>query len=60
VRHARADFPSARAHRERRTASDDLQDGYEYAERAGFQNNPIDDWLKAEREVDARLQRLAS
>ncbi|WP_437731855.1 DUF2934 domain-containing protein [Sorangium sp. So ce1335] len=33
---------------------------YGYAERAGFRNNPVDDWLNAEREVDARLERLAS
>ncbi|KYF76192.1 hypothetical protein BE11_29035 [Sorangium cellulosum] len=33
---------------------------YAYAERAGFRNNPVDDWLNAEREVDARLERLAS
>ncbi|MGK4000199.1 DUF2934 domain-containing protein [Sorangium sp. So ce1024] len=33
---------------------------YGYAERAGFRNNPVDDWLRAEREVDAGLVRLAS
>ncbi|WP_437324692.1 DUF2934 domain-containing protein [Sorangium sp. So ce381] len=33
---------------------------YGYAERAGFRNNPVEDWLNAEREVDARLERLAS
>ncbi|AUX25513.1 hypothetical protein SOCEGT47_060600 [Sorangium cellulosum] len=33
---------------------------YGYAERAGFRNNPVEDWLRAEREVDARLERLAS
>ncbi|WP_437620416.1 DUF2934 domain-containing protein [Sorangium sp. So ce1151] len=33
---------------------------YGYAERAGFRNNPVDDWLNAEREVDARIDRLAS
>ncbi|XXX74614.1 DUF2934 domain-containing protein [Sorangium sp. So ce134] len=33
---------------------------YGYAERAGFRNNPVDDWLNAEREVDARIERLAS
>lgn len=33
---------------------------YGYAERAGFRSNPMDDWLMAEREVDARLQLLAS
>ncbi|WP_437965760.1 DUF2934 domain-containing protein [Sorangium sp. So ce260] len=33
---------------------------YGYAERAGFRNNPVEDWLKAEREVDARFERLAS
>ncbi len=33
---------------------------YGYAERAGFRNNPVEDWLNAEREVDARIERLAS
>jgi hypothetical protein len=33
---------------------------YGYAEKAGFRNNPVEDWLRAEREVEARLQRLAS
>ncbi|KYF99317.1 hypothetical protein BE20_31905 [Sorangium cellulosum] len=33
---------------------------YGYAERAGFRNNPVEDWLNAEREVDARFERLAS
>ncbi|AUX46648.1 hypothetical protein SOCE26_081540 [Sorangium cellulosum] len=33
---------------------------YGYAERAGFRTNPVEDWLNAEREVDARLERLAS
>ncbi|WP_437925421.1 DUF2934 domain-containing protein [Sorangium sp. So ce291] len=33
---------------------------YGYAERAGFRNNPVEDWLNAEREVDARIDRLAS
>jgi Protein of unknown function (DUF2934) len=32
---------------------------YGYAEKAGFRNNPVEDWLTAEREVDAML-RLAS
>jgi hypothetical protein len=33
---------------------------YRRAERAGFRTDPIHDWLSAEREVDAALQRLAS
>lgn len=33
---------------------------YGYAERASFRNNPVEDWLNAEREVDARIERLAS
>lgn len=33
---------------------------YGYAEKGGFRNNPVEDWLMAEREVEAKLQQLAS
>jgi len=33
---------------------------YEYAERAGFQSDPLHNWLAAEREVETQLGRLAS
>ncbi len=33
---------------------------YGFAERAGFANDPVVNWLAAEREVDALLSRLAS
>ncbi|MGK4002366.1 DUF2934 domain-containing protein [Sorangium sp. So ce1036] len=48
--------PVSREERHRMIASV----AYGYAERAGFRNNPVEDWLRAEREVDARLERLAS
>ncbi|APR86908.1 hypothetical protein A7982_12257 [Minicystis rosea] len=33
---------------------------YRHAERAGFTSDPLQNWLLAEREVDAQLARLAS
>jgi hypothetical protein len=33
---------------------------YDHAERAGFAGDPVHDWLAAEREVDAMLDRMAS
>jgi len=36
------------------------QIAYAHAERAGFQNDPLQNWLLAEREVDADLARIAS
>jgi hypothetical protein len=33
---------------------------YGYAERANFHSDPVNDWLAAEREIDAQLSRLAS
>lgn len=53
---ARLSTPVSHEERHRMIASV----AYGYAERAGFRNNPMDDWLMAEREVDARLERLAS
>jgi hypothetical protein len=33
---------------------------YRYAESAGFSSDPVANWLRAEREVDAALERKAS
>jgi hypothetical protein len=33
---------------------------YGHAERSGFAGDPVEDWLVAEREVDAWLSRMAS
>lgn len=33
---------------------------YRYAERNGFTSDPLQNWLVAEREIDAELARLAS
>lgn len=33
---------------------------YGYAERAGFTSDPLQNWLAAEREIDAQLARMAS
>ena len=33
---------------------------YRHAERAGFTSDPLQNWLLAEREIDAQLARLAS
>ena len=33
---------------------------YRYAESVGFSSDPVSNWLRAEREVDAALERKAS
>jgi hypothetical protein len=33
---------------------------YRHAEQAGFRTDPLQNWLRAEREIDAELSRLAS